>query len=137
MHEGIIMKDENKTTKQTLTDNQEGFAVSFVMNGGDASAAYRENYSHENMKDATIWRRAFEVRHNSKVSARIHELRMMKMSSQIITIEERKKLLSERALDGDNKALDMLNKMEGVYVEKQEVTLAGHITMLPPKDKDN
>jgi len=105
-----------------LTDKQEGFAVSFVMNGGDASAAYRENYSYEKMKDTTLWVKAHEVRHNDKVSVRIHELRLKTMTSKILTLEERKKLLSERALDGDNKALDMLNKMEGVYVEKVEVT---------------
>lgn len=106
---------------QTLTDKQEGFAVSFVMNGGDATAAYRENYSYENMTDASIWRLAYEVRHHIKVSSRIHELRLKTMTSQILTIEERKKLLSERALDGDNKALDMLNRMEGVYIEKVQV----------------
>ncbi len=122
---------------QTLTDKQEGFAVSFVMNGGDASAAYRENYSYENMTDASVWRKAYDVRHNGKVSSMIHELRLRTMTSKILTLEERKKLLSERALDGDNKALDLLNKMEAVYVEKQEVSHSGHITMLPAKDKDN
>lgn len=108
-------------TKQTLTDKQEGFAVSFVMNGGDATAAYRENYSHENMTDGTLWVNAHNVRHHTKVSVRIHELRMQKLSGGILTLDERKKLLSERALDGDNKALDLLNKMEGVYVEKVQV----------------
>lgn len=114
--------------KQTLTDKQEGFAVSYVMNGGDATAAYRENYSYENMADKSIWRLAYEVRHHIKVSARIHELRLKTMTSRILTIEERKKLLSERALGGDNKALDMLNRMEGVYVEKVEQKVVGNIT---------
>ena len=117
-------------TKQTLTDKQEGFAISFVMNGGDASAAYRENYSHENMKESTIWRKAFDVRHNGKVSAMIHELRLRTMTSKILTIDERRKLLSERALDGDNKALDMLNKMEGVYIEKVETKVTGNTTIV-------
>ena len=125
------------TPKQTLTDKQEGFAVSFVMNGGDASAAYRENYSYENMNDATIWRKAYDVRHNGKVSAMIHELRLKTMTSKILTLEERKKLLSERALDGDNKALDMLNRMEGVYIEKQQVELKIDKCYLPLKDEEN
>jgi len=120
------------TTKkpQTLTDKQEGFAVSFVMNGGDASAAYRENYSYDNMQESTIWRNAYELRHHNKVSARIHELRIKTITSKILTIEERKKLLSERALDGDNKALDMLNRMEGVYVEKTETKITGSTTIV-------
>lgn len=109
------------TPKQTLTDKQEGFAVSFVMNGGDATAAYRENYSHENMKDTTLYVKAYEARHHGKVSVRIHELRMQRLGSDILSVEDRKRILSIRALDGDNKALDLLNKMEGVYIEKVQV----------------
>ena len=118
------------TSKQTLTDKQEGFAVSFVMNGGDATAAYRENYSYENMTDGTLWVNAHNVRHNTKVSVRIHELRMQKLSGGIISLEDRKKLLSERAIDGDNKALDLLNKMEGVYIEKVETKVTGSTTVV-------
>jgi hypothetical protein len=123
---------------QTLTDKQEGFAVSFVMNGGDASAAYRENYSYDNMQESTIWRNAYELRHHNKVSARIHELRLKTLTSHILTIEERKKLLSERAINGDNKALDMLNRMEGIYIEKiqQDVKIIDKC-YLPLKNKDN
>lgn len=110
------MAKEKKTP--TLTDKQEGFAISFVMNGGDATAAYRENYSVDKMKDTSIWVNAHSIRHHTKVSLRIHELRLKTMTSEILTLEERKQLLSERALDGDNKALDMLNRMDGVYVEK-------------------
>lgn len=113
---------------QTLTDKQEGFAVSFVMNGGDASAAYRENYSYDNMQESTIWRNAYELRHHNKVSARIHELRMQKLGSAIISIEDRKKLLTERVIEGDLKALEILNKMEGVYIEKVETKVTGNIT---------
>lgn len=123
---------------QTLTDKQEGFAVSFVMNGGDATAAYREHYNYENMTDGSLWVAAHNVRHNNKVSLRIHELRLRRLTSQILTIEERKKLLSERALDGDNKALDMLNKMEGVYVEKIETKVTGSVTTVQIiEDKQN
>jgi len=120
-----LKKDTPK--KQTLTDKQEGFAVSFVMNGGDATAAYRENYAHENMKPSTLWRNAHEARHHDKVSTRIHELRLKTMTSKILTIKERKQLLSERAMDGDNKALDLLNKMEGVYVEKSQIEHSGQV----------
>lgn len=120
------------TTKkhQTLTDKQEGFAVSFVMNGGDASAAYRENYNTENMTEASIWRAAWEVRHNPKVASRIHELRMQKLGSAIISIEDRKKLLTERVIEGDLKALEILNKMEGVYIEKVETKVTGNTTIV-------
>lgn len=120
-----MKKDTSKPL--TLTDKQEGFAVSFVMNGGDATAAYRENYSHENMSDTTLWVKAYEARHHGKVSVRIHELRLKTMTSKILTLEERRKLLSERALDGDNKALDMLNRMDGVYVEKIQADIKAEV----------
>ena len=118
------------TPKQTLTDKQEGFAVSFVMNGGDASAAYRENYNAEKMKDTSIWVEAHEVRHSPKVSVRIHELRMRKLGSAVISIDDRKKLLTEKVVDGDLKALEILNKMEGVYIEKVETKVTGNTTIV-------
>lgn len=125
------------TPKQTLTDKQEGFAVTFVMNGGDASDAYRKNYNIGKMPDTSIWVKAHEARHNVKVSSRIHELRLKTMTSNILTIEERKQLLSERALDGDNKALDLLNKMEAVYVEKIQADVTIDKCYLPIKNEDN
>ena len=130
-----MKKDTPK--KQTLTDKQEGFAVSFVMNGGDATAAYRENYSYKNMKDNTLWMEAHKVKVNPKVADRIHTLRVQKISTKILTIEERKQLLSERALEGDNKALDILNKMEAVYIEKVQTDITIDKCYLPIKDESN
>ena len=57
-----------------LTPKQEAFAIAFVETG-DATAAYRAAYDTEGMQPATIKRSAFDVRHNTKVAARIHQLR--------------------------------------------------------------
>lgn len=57
-----------------LTPKQEAFAQAFVETG-DATASYRAAYATEGMLPATIKRSAFDVRHNPKVAARIHELR--------------------------------------------------------------
>ena len=38
-----------------------------------------------------------------------------------MSIEERKKLLATIARGGDIKAIDILNKMDGAYVEKLEI----------------
>ena len=91
----------------------------------------------ENTKDSSIWVSAHKVKENAKVQLRIEEIRKQRFSKKILSVEERKILLSELSLDGDTKALDILNKMEGVYVEKQEVSHVGHITMLPKKDEEN
>ena len=79
------------------------------------------------MKETTIWREAHAVRHNPKVSARIDELRKQRYSKKILTIDERKVILSELIIDGDTKAMDILNKMEGIYVEKKQVEHSGTI----------
>jgi len=46
------------------------------------------------------------------------------------TIEEYRRYSKE-------KALELLGKHLGLFIDKQEIVLAGHITMLPAKDKDN
>lgn len=58
-----------------LTDKQENFAITYVVNSGNATKAYRECYDAENMKDTTIWVKAHEVVNSDKVSVRIEELR--------------------------------------------------------------
>jgi hypothetical protein len=107
--------------KQTLTDKQENFAIAYTINGNNATKAYKECYDvGENTTDGSIWVNAHKVLHNDKVALRIAELREQRFSKKILSIEERKILLSEWANDGDSKSLDLLNKMEGVYVEKVE-----------------
>ena len=57
-----------------LTPKQEAFAMAFIETG-DAVASYKVAYDTDSMLPATIKRSAFDVRHNAKVAARIHELR--------------------------------------------------------------
>ena len=105
-----------------LTDKQEAFAIEYTTNGNNATQAYRDCYDiKKDAKDAALWVAAHNVLHNDKVSVRVHELRTMKFKKKILTIEERKQLLTEWAIDGSDKAIDLLNKMESVYVEKQQV----------------
>ena len=124
-------------SKQRLTEKQEGFALEFILNGRDATKAYETIYNVKTDNKATIWKGAYEVKNNPKVSARIHELEMAQFDSAILTIEDRKKILSQLGKAGDIKSIDLLNKMENVYIEKQEVNMGGHITMLPAKDESN
>ena len=108
--------------KQLLTYKQEMFAVTYVLNGGDATNAYKEVYNvGEETTINSIYVNAHKVLHNDKVSLRVHELQMMEYSVHILTIEERKRLLSKWAKKGDGKSIDMLNKMEGIYIEKMQV----------------
>ena len=122
-----------------LTDKQENFCVSYINNGGNATQAYKDHYNiGETATDNSIWVQAHELLHSSKVSVRVHELRTMKISKKILTIEERKQLLTEWAMDGDAKSIEILNKMEGVYIDKVEHSgsiIKRTINVNPTKDK--
>ena len=122
------MKKKQDTSK--LTGKQEAFAIAFTLNGGNASKAYRENYDVETATDGSIWVQAHNLLHSSKVSIRVDELRKQKFNKKILTINERKILLSEWAEDGDSKSIDLLNKMEGVYVEKVEQQVTASTTVV-------
>lgn len=105
-----------------LTDKQENFAIQYVVNGGNATQAYKECYDvAETTSDATIWVAAHKVLHNDKVSTRIAELRKQRFSTKILSIEERQIILSELGIGGDKNAIDLLNKMDGVYMEKKQI----------------
>ncbi len=122
-----------------LTDKQENFAITYTVNGGNASQAYRDCYDvGKDTKDTSIWVEAHKVLHNAKVSQRVDELRKQRFSTKILSIEERKKVLSELGLDGDTKAIDLLNKMEGVYIEKIEHsgTTVQRVINVNPTKKD-
>ena len=104
-----------------LTDKQERFAVEFVKNGGHQTKAYIEAYKpKESAKMNTIYRNAFDVRVNAKVSARIRELQLASYAGDILSIKERKVILSSLAVNGNIKAMDQLNRMDGIYTDKQD-----------------
>ncbi len=104
-----------------LTHKQENFAICFTMNNNNKTKAYKESYDCENMSDAAIYVEACRLAKNPKVALRIDELRKERFSNKVLSIEERKILLSELILEGDTKAHEILNKMEAVYTEKIDV----------------
>ena len=121
-----------------LTEKQENFALEYVLNGGNATAAYRKCYDvGETTLETTVWNNAHDAVSNAKVSAGIDENRKQKFSAKVMSIEERKVKLTEWIEGGDSKALDMLNKMDGVYVEKQEITATQEVHYYAPKKDED
>ena len=57
-----------------LTAKQEAFAKEYVLNGGDASAAYRHAYNAEKMKSASVHVNASKLLKDAKVALRVEEL---------------------------------------------------------------
>ena len=106
-----------------LTAKQEKFVQSLVK-GMSQREAYKNSYNASNMKDETIDSNACRLFADSKISARYNELIKEAEDKAIMTAKQRKIWLTEliRSPNASNtdrlKALDLLNKMGGEYIEK-------------------
>ena len=108
-----------------LTPKQELF-VQKIIEGMSQADAYRSAYSCKNMSDKTIWESASTLMKNHKVATRLQELRDQLAKPSIMTAQERLEWLTERIEDENVdinaklKAIDIMNKMQGEYVQKIE-----------------
>lgn len=106
-----------------LTPKQEIFVQNLVK-GMSQREAYKNSYSAENMKDEVIDNNASTLFKNNEISIRYKELIKEADDKAIMTAKERKIWLT-KMIDSPNasntdrlKALDLLNKMGGEYIEK-------------------
>lgn len=108
-----------------LTDKQEAF-VQNVAKGMNQAEAYRSAYPNQRMSDKTIYEAASRLMANSKIVARLKELRDIAATPNIITAQKRKEWLTEVinnpeiGIDARLRASDQLNRMEGEYIQKVE-----------------
>jgi phage terminase small subunit len=113
-----------------LTQKQENFCLAYIKTG-NASEAYRQAYNAEKMKPESINVKACELLKDVNVTVRVNELKARAESKAIITLEQRKELLSrfawEEETDKSMKAIDLLNKMESVYIQKNQTELSGAV----------
>ena len=105
-----------------LTPKQEKFVKCIVLDGMSYSDAYRAAYNTEKMTDKSINEKASLLKDNDKVRSRINELRAEIDSPKIMSATKRAEMLTAYAESGDPsvalKAIDLLNKMTGEYVQK-------------------
>lgn len=113
-----------------LTDREESFAIEYTINRGNKAQAFRDSYDCEHWTNGAIYVEACRLAQVPKVALRIAELRKQRFSKKILSIDERKVLLSEWAEEGDSKSVDLLNKMEGVYIEKIEQKVTDSSTVV-------
>lgn len=132
-----------------LTQKQEAFAVEYVNNGGNASAAYRHAYDAGSMAEQSVWVKASELLSNGKVAVRVATLQDARKEVLQWSDMERLKRLKKAADDDDHRAaisaISEANKMLGSHApEKREhsgnvgsgpVTL--NISVVPPVDHDD
>lgn len=117
-----------------LTANQEQF-VQNIIQGMNQAEAYRSAYPKQRMSDKTIWEAASRLMKNDKVVARLNELRSELAKPSIKTAQERLEWLS-RLIDNEEestsdklKAVDLMNKMQGEYVQKVEAAVNTEVTI--------
>ena len=130
-----------------LTPKQEKF-VQNLIKGMSQREAYKNSYDASNMKDETIDKEACLLFNDSKITERYKELQNRISDKAIMSAEDRMKLLTEIAtgimkekdkvvtpkgtvvdvekesnLTTRMKALDILNKMSGEYIQKVEANV--------------
>ena len=107
-----------------LTDKQEKFCIN-VVSGMTLCDAYKNSYDAENMQDNTIYNKASDLSKKGEIRARIEELRKEARTDKIMSTAKRKEWLTDMIMKDIEasrtdklKALDILNKMDGEYIEK-------------------
>ena len=117
-----------------LTAKQELF-VHKIIEGMNQADAYRAAYSTKNMNDKTIHEAASRLASDSKVAARIAELRGQLTKASIMTAQQRLEWLT-RLIDSEEedtntklKAVDIMNKMQGEYTQKVEANVTNEVTI--------
>lgn len=111
-----------------LTANQEQF-VQNIIKGMCQADAYRSAYPNQKMSDKTVWETASKLMNNPKVITRLTELRNELAKPTIMTAQQRlewltKLILSEEESTTDKlKAADIMNKMQGEYVQKVQANV--------------
>lgn len=111
-----------------LTPQQERFAKAIVLDGMNYSDAYRAAYNTKGMAAKTVNEKASLLKNQDKIRARIKELSEEIDSPKILTATQRAEKLSTFAGHDDPivamKAIDLLNKMTGEYVQKIEADVS-------------
>ena len=117
-----------------LTPKQEKF-VQEIIKGKSQADAYRSAYSCKKMADKTVWENASRLMADSKVIARVQELRKELTKSTIMTAQERLEWLTQIIKNTEEgttdrlRAVDLMNKMQGEYVQKVEANVNTDISI--------
>ena len=117
-----------------LTAKQEAF-VQKIIEGYSQADAYRSAYSCKNMSDNSIYVNASKLMADAKVAQRVKELREHLVKPSIMSAQERLEWLTqliqseEESTSDKLKAADIMNKMQGEYVQKVEADVKQEFTI--------
>ena len=118
---------------QKLTAKQEKFAQAIALEDMNQADAYRSAYDASRMSDETLYVKASELANRDNIAVRIAELRQQAMTPKVMSAQRRREKLTKLAEDDDPqvamKAIDLLNKMDGEYVQKVEADVKTETTI--------
>lgn len=123
-----------KEGERMLTANQEAF-VQNIIQGMSQIDAYRSAYPNNKSTDKTIMEAASRLMANGKVLARLTELREKLAMPSIMSAQKRLEWLtgiiqSDEESTGDKlRAVDLMNKMQGEYVQKIEAEVTREVVI--------
>lgn len=111
------------TKERTLTEKEERFCLSFAKTANATAAAIEAGYS-KNSAGVTASRKL----RKANIKARLKELAERKDKNNIMDINQRQELLTKIATEEPDpnariRAIDTLNKMDGLYIQKHEVEI--------------
>jgi phage terminase small subunit len=117
-----------------LTPKQEKFAQSIALDGMNKSDAYRSAYDTSKMTDKTVNEKASLLASQDKIKTRILELQKETVTPKVMSAQKRREKLSDLAENAEDpnvamKAIDLLNKMTGEYVQKVEADVKQEFTI--------
>ena len=104
----------------------ENFCLEIVQSGNGTEAYKKAGYKVKTDNAAAVG--AAKLLRKAKVQQRIAELRSEMDSHKIMDAAERRELLTRFARDEDTgktdrlRAMDLLNKMDGVYINKTQIS---------------
>ena len=125
-----ILTKKEEAVALKLNARQKAFCEYYVASGNATESArkagYSEKYTNKNVS---------KIRQNTAVQEYIKELQEKAKTNRIMTAVERREFLTEVIKNGNEKlqdrlkALDILNKMDGEYIEKMQ--LSGQLNTNP------
>lgn len=117
-----------------LTAKQEKY-VQGIIDGMTQADAYRSAYDTSRMADKTVHEKASRLMADDKVRARLEELRGQMIAPSIMTAQMRLEWLTEligneEVYTSDKlKAIEIMNKMTGEYVQKIEAEVTNAVNI--------
>jgi phage terminase small subunit len=117
-----------------LTPKQELFVQS-IIKGMSQADAYRTAYATKNMSDKTIYETASKLMADPKIATRVKELREQLDKETIMSAQKRLEWLTEAignkdiAVNDKLKAIDIMNKMQGEYIQKVEAAVTNAVNI--------